>query len=453
MNIKVKNLFILSMCIAYLINFFMKWNIFSYYIVSLSIVVFLICLEAAKTLPRLFSIMMLLSGIVLNIFKGDVMEGTANGLLVNLPLLCLVILVPLLSIPFKIGGYFHSIHFYMERMAHDLKTMFGTITLLLFCIGPMLNIGSIRILHETIRDIELEPEFLAKSYLVGFSTVVLWSPYFSSVALVLYYLDVPVLQYLPLGLALAFIQLIFGNLLFYLWLKNKKQSDKIKEDTIIEENENKEKYHRKKMMDLLFVLIFLSGLLFLLEYVTKLPMIYLVSLFSITYPVIWSITKRKRNEFVFHIKEYIENSIPKMNNEIVLFISAGLFGNALAGTTFADGIKLFLTETASMSFLLFIITVVIIILVFTFIGVHPVVVVTALVSQMDADMIGTRPEVLALLIMISWSMSAILSPVNPLNLVVSESIDKPGLSVGLRWNGFYVLLMFVVGAAFIYLIH
>ncbi|WP_157273078.1 hypothetical protein [Neobacillus bataviensis] len=94
-----------------------------------------------------------------------------------------------------------------------------------------------------------------------------------------------------------------------------------------------------------------------------------------------------------------------------------------------------------ISFLLFIIMIVGIVLVFTFIGVHQIVVVTALVTQMDAGMIGTRPEVLALLLIMSWSMSAVISPVNPINLLVSGLLEKSGISVGLRWNGVFFYLL------------
>lgn len=451
----VKSYLILLMCLVYMVQFLTGLYVFVLLLAGLCFAAFLFSIGGAKALPRYFGIGMFITGVIMNFLKGTGMEGTVNGMLANLPLLSLVILVPLMSIPLKIGGYFDSIHFYIEKLAQHLNKLFGSISVFIFCLGPILNLGAIRVLHETIKDIKLAPVLLAKSYLVGFSTVILWSPYFASVALVLYYLDVPVLEYIPLGLTLAFIQLMIGNLLFGIWLKRQKDNHEIQLDHVDRNKptQQQEHDHRKNLMHLMFLMTVLMGIIFLFEYVTKWPMMFVVSLVSITYPLFWAATTKKWPEFVRHFKSFKDRSVPLMNNEIVLFISAGLFGKALTGTTLAAGIKQFLNQIASTSFFLFIVFVVVIILLFTFIGIHQIVVVTALVTQMDAVLIGTQPEVLALLLMMAWSMSAVLSPVNPLNLLVSGSVKKSAFSVGLRWNGVYLLTMFIVGSAFIYLIH
>jgi hypothetical protein len=142
-----------------------------------------------------------------------------------------------------------------------------------------------------------------------------------------------------------------------------------------------------------------------------------------------------------------------MNNEIVMFLSAGLFGSSLSGTVVAKGIQVFLNEVSATSFLLFIAVVMSIVLLLTFVGIHQIVVITTLVTQMNPETIGARPEALALLLMVSWSASAVLSPINPLNLLVSGFVGKSSLSVGLRLNGFYLLTMLISGAVLVYYLH
>ncbi|MFG6114811.1 hypothetical protein ACGTN9_06455 [Halobacillus sp. MO56] len=323
--------------------------------------------------------------------------------------------------------------------------------------GPVLNLGSIRVLHETIKDIKLSSVLLAKSYLVGFSTVILWSPYFASVALVLYYLEVPFASYVPLGLTMAVIQMVIGNLLFRFYSRaNGTEKGKQEEAAITElkeVNSQQNSMHRKKLWSLIGIITLLMGSIFLLEYITKWPMMFLVSLVSVGYPLLWSLVTRQWKRVEKHFMEFKDRSLPRMNNEVVLFISAGLFGKALQGTIIAASIRKFLNHIASMSFLLFILAVMGIIVSLCFIGIHQIVVVTALVTQMDASFIGTTPEVLALLIMISWSMAAVLSPVNPLNLLVSGSVKHSGVDVGFKWNGIYLLSMFVIGTIFVYAVH
>ncbi|SEA34868.1 hypothetical protein SAMN05421743_10486 [Thalassobacillus cyri] len=453
----LKSNLIIGMCLFYFLNFFIQAINFDIALALLSLSVFILSLRHAKSTPRVLAGIMFVLGIFFTLSKGEGVAEISSGITMNLPLLVLVLLVPLLSIPLKVRGYFKTVRFFLENMAVDTKKIFGSISFFIFCMGPVLNLGSIRVLHETIKDIKLSSVLLAKSYLVGFSTVILWSPYFASVALVLYYLEVPFANYVPLGLTMAVIQMIIGNLLFRFYSRAKGTEQGKQEEAAITElkevNSRQNSIHKKKLWSLIGIITLLMGSIFLLEYITKWPMMLLVSAVSVGYPLLWSLVTRQWKSVEKHFIEFKDRSLPRMNNEVVLFISAGLFGKALQGTIIAAFIRKFLNHIASMSFLLFILAVMGIIVSLCFIGIHQIVVVTALVTQMDASFIGTTPEVLALLIMISWSMAAVLSPVNPLNLLVSGSVKHSGMDVGFKWNGIYLLSMFVIGTIFVYAVH
>jgi hypothetical protein len=447
---ELKGTFILLMCLAYLLHFFIDSAISLYTTFVMCLIVFLICIKESNSLPRYFSITMLGLGLWLNISEGS-LYGIVTGLQSNLPLLSLIVLVPMLSIPLKSEGYFQSVQHYLEKWSSDNRKIFGSISVFLFFLGPILNLGSIRILHETIKDFKSEPILLAKSYLVGFSTVILWSPYFASVAMVLHYLHVPLLDYLPLGLGLAVTQLIIGNLLFWLWLNKKKPGNLLPARDVFDSDLSG--HHKRKMYHLLWLIAFLMVIIFSTEHMTMWPMMFIVSILSVLFPLSWAAARRKKSECLHSFHEYRTIVVPRMNNEVVLFLSAGLFAQSLAGTLIADKIKLFMINIAGVSFLLFSITVIFSILILTFIGIHQIVIVTVLATQMNPEMLGTAPEVLALLLMVSWSMSSVLSPANPLNLIVSNAVKQSGFAVGFKWNGFYLLSMLICGTVFIYLIH
>ncbi len=80
------------------------------------------------------------------------------------------------------------------------------------------------------------------------------------------------------------------------------------------------------------------------------------------------------------------------------------------------------------------------------------VIVTALVTQMDAQALGTTPIALAILLMLAWSTSAVLSPVNPLNLLVSRLSGITGLAAGVRANGIHLLIVAILGLSIITII-
>ncbi|BCJ88300.1 hypothetical protein [Effusibacillus dendaii] len=112
--VEVKSVLILGMCLLYMISFFVHIRLFTLLLCLLSVTVFLLSLSDAKPVPRFFSICMFVVGVLLNFVKGNGIVGTVNGILTNLPLLWLVLLVPLVSIPLKMAGYFSSIHFFLK---------------------------------------------------------------------------------------------------------------------------------------------------------------------------------------------------------------------------------------------------------------------------------------------------------------------------------------------------
>lgn len=442
----VRSRLILLMCAGYFLQFVFHSDVVDQWVAIFVLVVFFSCLSLTRPVPRVMSLVMLFGGIGLHLSKGTELTEILQQVTANLPLLSLIILVPLISIPLRVDGYLNSIHYFLKRYSSQSQKVFAINSGFLFCLGPFLNLGSIRILHEMISDLRLNAVLLAKSYLVGFSTVVFWSPYLGSIALVLFYLDVPILSYLPYGLALAVIQWIIGNALFGLWLRGRG------EETVVlkkEEGED-EPFHYRQMKRLFVTLILFLGVIFLLEFATGWPMMFLVSAFAVLYPLLWCLKTSKWKEASELFASYRSHSVPVMNNEVVLFISAGVFGKALIGTAAAQQINHWMTFLASKSIVLFMISVIAIVVVVTFLGVHQIVVVTALILQISPEAIGMRAEALALLFMMSWSISAVLSPFNPLNLLVSQSVNQPPLSVGMRWNGIYLLSIVLVGLTMVY---
>lgn len=446
----VKSHLILAMCFLYFIHFFVPVSFVGMFLFLLTVIVFFISLLKAKPAARYFSIGMFGFGLLLNFSSGKGFDGFIDGMTANLPLLTLILLVPLLSIPLKIGGYFESIHYFMERCLHDPRKIYGRVTLFLFCMGPILNLGSIRVLHEMLGNLKIKTIIIAKAYLSGFSTVPVWSPYFASVALVTYYLEIPILDYIKYSFPLAFIHFIVGNIIFRIWFG--RQNEKLEKNNIKNHDEGQTKHHFN-LYRLFIIIMILMGSIFILEFLTKWPMMFLVSLISIVFPLLYCMIKQKSDELKQLFQNFRRESIPTMSNETVLFLSAGMFSIALSGTVIAEEIQFFMNEVAKSSFFLFVLMIVMIILILTFIGLHPVVVVTALVTQIKPIEIGIAPSLLALICLIAWSMSAVMSPLNPLNLLVSGTLKESSLRIGLKWNGAYLFTIFLIGISYVLFLH
>ncbi|QOY38201.1 hypothetical protein AWH56_012070 [Anaerobacillus isosaccharinicus] len=141
-----------------------------------------------------------------------------------------------------------------------------------------------------------------------------------------------------------------------------------------------------------------------------------------------------------------------MSNEIMLFTSAGLLRHAIQGTSLANNLSYLLINIAEESIFLFAFSVLTIILIVTFIGIHQIAVITALAMQLNLAELGRSTLALAILLLLSWAISSALSPFTGLNLVVSRLSGLSGVQVGLRANGLYLLILSTIGIGFFMLI-
>jgi hypothetical protein len=447
--VQLKYLLILAMCMLYLAQFLIATDFLQEILAFLAAVIFFISVQGAKPFPKYFSLFMLITGVTVIFLTGGGMEETVAGVTLNVPILTLLLLVPLITVPLKIGEYLSSVEVYMRRFIHQPERLFSRIVLSVFILGPVLNLGSVQIMHEIFKKFSVKNTvLLAKAYSIGFSTVILWSPYFASVALILYHLGLPVLNYMLFGLPLAMLQLLTGIFLFRL-----NTSKKNKAEPLSQHAEKLDDCHTSKIKRLLWLLLLLLLAVFILEWITQWPMMFLVSIISIVFPVLWGLAHKKMKETVKLFYEYREGSLSKMDNEIVMFLSTGLFVKSLTGSALSKQLNQLLHSISSFSSLLFIITIVGTTTFLAVLGFHAIIIVLPLVIQLDPVSLGITPEIAALIFMLAWSISAIISPVNPLNLLVSHLLNQSSYTVGLRWNKIFILTMFVVGTIYIYLVN
>lgn len=443
----MRSYLILSMCFLFLIQYFLDQTWLGYVVVVFVIVAFIASVMKAKGVPRFIGTIMMGTGIGLELYKGAGIDGISEGILLILPLLCLVTLAPLLSIPLKLGGYFEAIDILLRNLLHHPKRLFAGITTSLFILSPILSLGSVRLISEFLSDLKLPSAMSAKSYLIGFSTAILWSPYFASVSLVLYYLDMPVGNYILYGIGLSVLSLTVGNILFAVWEKR----HPIENQTVPEVPLGKKT--KKQLIQLALFVSLLMIVSLIIEFITQWSMIVIVCMISCIMPIIWGFSTKSWTKLIPLLKNYRDQSVPIMNNEIMLFSSAGLLAHALQGTELANQISDFLTIAASQSFLLFALFVILLVVITTYIGIHQIAVIAALAMQLNADQLGISNLSLAMLLLLCWSISTALSPFSGLNLMVSRIVGISGFDAGIRANGLHLIVMAVIGIGIIMFIN
>jgi hypothetical protein len=439
----MRSYLILGMCGLFLIQYFAQIQWLHYVVVGMSLLAFIGSAAKADRFPRGLGFAMMITGLIIEINKGTGLRGISEGIFMILPLLCLITLAPLLSIPLRLSGYFESVAALQRNLLHQPKKLYGGITGTLFLLSPILNLGSVRIINEFLEELKLPSAVSAKSYLVGFTTAIMWSPYFASVSLVLHYLKVPFNEYIVYGIGLSLLSLLIGNLLFAFW---EKRHPLVKVETA---EVPLEKHHRQQLIKLALVVVLLMSTSLIIESITHWSMIVIVCLLSVFVPFAFAIFPANRKRFIPPLVDFRDRAVPMMNNEIMLFMSAGMLAFALKDTSFSNGISLFLTSLANQSFLLFAFAVMAIVLIVSYIGVHQIAVVGALAMQLNAVELGISNIALAMLLLLTWSISTALSPFSGLNLMVSRFTGCSGIQTGLRANGLHLSIVAVVGITII----
>jgi hypothetical protein len=435
----MRSYLILGMCLLFLIQYFAELHWLQYGVVFLSLLAFLGSTLNANRFPRIIGLIMMGTGLLVEWGKGTGVDGVSDGIFLILPLLSLITLAPLLSIPLRLGGFFEAVSQLLRNLLQQPKKLFAGITGTLFILSPILSLGSVRIIHEFLEDLKFPSAMIAKGYVIGFATAVMWSPYFASVSLVLHYLRVPFSQYVGYGIGLSLISLLVGNLLFSLWVKRHPLSLATFSVELLGLK------NRNQLIKLVFFVVALLGSCLLIEGLTGWSMIVIVCLVSVIVPLLYGIFANDWIRMIPLLEDYRDRTVMMLNNEIMLFMSAGMLAFALKGTTVMNGVSHILTGLAHQSFFLFAIAIMVFVLTITYFGIHQIAAVGVLAMQLNPTELGMSNLALAMVLLLTWSISTALSPFSGLNLMVSRFAGLNGLKDGLRANGGHLFIFSLIG--------
>jgi hypothetical protein len=258
----------------------------------------------------------------------------------------------------------------------------------------------------------------------GFSTAALWSPFFAAMAVALSYApsaDLVLLMAVggvisALGMGITFLELKRGltDAKFYgyplrissLWLPS-----------------------------LLTLLVFVLHQLF--------PSLSILFIITACSPAVCILFLLKKPNTKAILNKHVENKLANMQNEIVLFLSAGIFAFGLkmllSEQTFFGLFSVFDATAASLCFLL--------IVLLSIVGFHMLIgisIIAPIVLPLHPD-----PSLFAFVILAAWSMGAAVGPLSGMNISIQAMYAISSQKI-MRWNLFYVCIMSAIIVAVIF---
>jgi hypothetical protein len=290
----------------------------------------------------------------------------------------------------------------------------------------------------------------------SFTSNMFWSPNNVPVALVLQTLSLQWVAIAPYGLLIALmantLSIFMVKITYKSW--NTEFNDNIKEnefdnnsdiarDTlpIDDQPQVSELKDTFRILCIIFLLIFS---VVCLSATIKKSILVIVPLLSILFPTIMAIVFQKTNIFKIKFKEFLDNSLPSLNDEFVLFTSISFFGYALGISDIIGIIPLVINQfgfnnaTALLSFIIIFITLLAIL------GLHPVITITAIAAAYSKGGMPVTNIQMAIALMAGYTFHTVLSPFSGLTLVTTSLSKKSPFSVSLKLNYLYVFILSIL---------
>ncbi|KJS88252.1 MAG: hypothetical protein JM58_01455 [Peptococcaceae bacterium BICA1-8] len=401
----------------------------------------------ARGIPFYMSLIALILGHFLILKYNMTYTIWLEGITKNLPLAIVFLMVPVLSIPLKEGGYLQAVNFFVSKYVTKTCSLFFALSSSVFGLASIANLGAVRVFHDLVEDVNLPPRFLAKVYSTGFASCMTWSPYFASVNLVLYYTGVSFSSYFLPGFLYGLSLLVLGNLLFY---KDRQCQNEVRDSAqqIAEPPDSKKKLY--------FLVLNLIGLFLAVIIGEKLfafsSMMLLVSILALVYAVFWSFGIKRFKEFLRQMKNYDQN-ILQVKNEMVFFLSVGFLGVVMANTPLKGFIEVFFQEISGYSVFVVIEVIIILTALLSVVGIHHVITITTLGLSLKAQVLGLSDLSYSLTLIASYTVSMILSPFAPFNIIAGGLLKENSFVVSLKWNRTFAIMAILFSGVFITLVN
>ena len=177
---------ILTMCFLYIIDSFIANETLSIFYSILTVIVFFTSWLLLERKSKIFTLLLLIIGMCIHYSVNGLGLVLFQGITQNMPLLSILILAPLLSIPLKREGIIGSTVLYLDNLKNNPRNIFYGLSSVMVIVSPILNMGALRIVHGLVENIKVAPKVLSKSYYIGFTPAVIWSPFFASVGIVIF---------------------------------------------------------------------------------------------------------------------------------------------------------------------------------------------------------------------------------------------------------------------------
>ncbi|MEK5442507.1 TRAP transporter large permease subunit [Fredinandcohnia sp. FSL W7-1320] len=442
----------LFLAISFIVNSFVA-AVPDFLIIIAAFIAIIISLPSMSMMPKIMVMLLLLISHIIFFNSGRGYSFWSNAITESLTYICLFVSAPLLSIPIRGGGYIEYFEGLADRYLKNQTFTYTMIAGLSAILGYFMTIGALYIVKDLFKLKLQENKRLASEMIIQGSAIpLLFSPYINGVAIVLSILGLSLLPFIFYGIILAFLFLMI--IIIRLSLSSRQELVAAQDETAltIERDENSRKTqkpmnHRLGIQLLIgFTSIFIGVIL--LERILHTSFIIIVTLIAFTVPILWLLFVRKFTQLKKEIVNYKNNTLPNIYNHMFLIISAIILSKMMQLTKVPDYLSEFLSSSTGISPLITIFLIILLILVPSLLGIHPLILMVIIATSISPDLLGLDRTLFAITITVGYSLASQLSPLSVLSLVAGNLIGVRPFQL-MQWNWKFVVIIVITAALFI----
>jgi hypothetical protein len=281
----------------------------------------------------------------------------------------------------------------------------------------------------------------------GFVAASTWSPFFLAMAVVVSLM--PSLRWLDVagpGIVLGLLLIVFGS--FCDKMSAREEAPEPAREPVAIEGRN------ASLARLALLSAILVGGVAAFDAIAHLSMSATIAVVVTVFSLGWlSILKANKSPNAPHVdwREYgssLVDAVASLRGLSVLFIAANIFGQGVSAAV--DG-QLLVSAAASfgVSGILWIPFLLCVIALGSVFGLHSVIMIVVIGHTLPPQAIGMSQSTLALLMLTSWGIGGVLSPLSNLTLYAANMLGQSNWSMAWRDNGLYALGCIVISAVVI----
>ncbi len=353
--------------------------------------------------------------------------------------------LPVVSLPIRVCGYDDTIMAFIRDKARSLRSEYLSILTISYFYGIFLNLAAVPMSYRSLQpvmridNVDNKERFLYFSMSQGFTSPLIWTPFSGMLGTIMVAFGVAWFSVLPLLLALSLTVLSLSFLLHWAYLRRHE-----KPLTPVAESAHQPAPYGWRLFELVSVVIALIVTVFILESFAQLGLITSIVLITFPFTYLWCLCKGRIGGLNQQVGQYATSQIPRMHGLYMVFLSAGFF----VGTVQQTGLTTEISNMAVAALTGFAPSLVYAVLPlavigFSFLGLHPIVLLVLLTGSINIGQTGLDPTLLALAYLCGGVSTFLVSPFSGTVGLLKSYTDRSLVDV-IRTNVPTVLILYTV---------